>query len=105
MQRFPEKNPLRKKKTAVKNASGSGRRKWPTKLQTGIGITTTFTCGWVRVSVQFHYYQVNSPEWRITNSITFFFACFIRQELNMQSCVWQHSTPNMTGRRGAGQWK
>ena len=30
MQRFPGKNPLRKKKAAVKSASRSGMRKWPT---------------------------------------------------------------------------
>ena len=38
MQRFPGKNtlpppPPHKKKPAVKNASGSGRRKWPTKIK------------------------------------------------------------------------
>ena len=66
--------------------------KWPLPLpflflQTGIRITTTFTCGWVRVSVQFHYYQLNSPERRSTNYFTFTFACVISQELEMQSCV------------------
>ena len=44
--------------------------KWPLLpslfLQTGTQITTTFTCSWVHVSVQFHYYQINSPERQIT---------------------------------------
>ena len=53
--------------------------------------TTTFTCGWVRVSVQFHHYQFHSSERRVTNYVTFTFACFVPQELKMQSCVavWQ----------------
>ena len=45
-------------------------------LQVGIRITTTFTCAWVRLSVQFHYYQFDSPERRITNYVPLTFACY-----------------------------
>ena len=49
-------------------------------LQAGIRDATAFTCGSVRVSVQLHHYQFNSPEWRIMNYITFTFSfsCFFR---------------------------
>ena len=37
-----------------------------------------------RFACQFHYNQFNSHERRITNYITFTFASFIPQELDMQ---------------------
>ena len=53
----------------------------------GIGFVPggTFTCGLVRISVQFHCYQLKSPERWITDCIAFTFASLIPQELNMQS--------------------
>ena len=47
----------------------------------------TFTWGSVRVSVQFHCCQFNSPELRITNCLPFAFAYLILQELKLQSSV------------------
>ena len=54
-------------------------------LQVGIRFAAAFTCGSVRVSVHFHYHQLNSPEWRITHCFTFTFAWFIPLEIRMQS--------------------
>ena len=53
-------------------------------------MTTTFACGSVRVSVHFHYYQLNAPERGIANFITFTFACSILQESKSEISRREH---------------
>ena len=60
-------------------------------VQKGLRITATFACGWV--GSKGSSYQLNSPEWQDASYITFTFACFIPQNIKLQSCVAARCIP------------